>query len=108
MAGEMRTTGGTQQCYAGQMEVPLTPEQETFLRRAVETGRYSTPEDAINDALAQWIADERNRAELLATLEEGRADLREDRFTEYTDETLPLLAEELKREARAYRDSKHQ
>jgi Arc/MetJ-type ribon-helix-helix transcriptional regulator len=34
------------------MEVPLTPDQEAFARRAVESGRLSNAEEAVREALA--------------------------------------------------------
>jgi Arc/MetJ-type ribon-helix-helix transcriptional regulator len=37
------------------MEVRLTEEQETFVRLAVERGRFSRPEDAVQDALSRWV-----------------------------------------------------
>ena len=44
---------------------------------------------------------ERTRLETLAALDEAEADIQTGRFTDYTDETLPQLADELKLEARA-------
>ena len=85
------------------MEVHFTPEQEAFIRKAVAHGRYRTAEDAVRDALTRWENSERTRAELTAALDEAEADLEAGRYTDYTDETLPELAAELKREARALR-----
>lgn len=88
------------------MEVRLTPEQEAFLQEVVASGRFPSREDAVKEALARLEEDERSRAELNALLEEGEADLEAGRYTEYTDETLGDLVEELKREGRALRDSR--
>ncbi len=85
------------------MEVPLTPEQEAFIRQAVASGRYRTAEDAIGDALRKWESEERNRAELLAALDEGEGDLESGHYTDFTETTLPQLADEMKRDARARR-----
>jgi putative addiction module CopG family antidote len=87
------------------MEVRLTPEQEALIAQAVQSGRYQTAEDAVKDALAIWGENERRRIELIAMIDEGDADLAEGRYTDYTDETLPALFEELKKEARAMRDA---
>jgi Arc/MetJ-type ribon-helix-helix transcriptional regulator len=82
------------------MEIHLTPEQEAFVREAIASGRLSHPENAVEQALSIWVERERNRMEILAALDEAEADLKEGRFTEHSDETLPELAKELKQEAR--------
>jgi len=80
------------------MEVHPTPEQEAFIRQAIESGRLQREEDAIREALSLWEERERSQTELLAALDEAEADLQTGRFTDYTDETLLQLARELKRE----------
>ena len=50
--------------------------------------------------MARWEEGERARLELLAALDEAEADLEATHYTDYTDATLPQLADELKREAR--------
>jgi putative addiction module CopG family antidote len=50
------------------MEVRLTPDQEAFVRQAIETGRFQQAEDAVREALSLWEARERKRAEILAAL----------------------------------------
>ena len=47
------------------MEVRLTPDQEAFIRQAIETGRFRDVEDAVQEALSIWEARERKRTELL-------------------------------------------
>jgi putative addiction module CopG family antidote len=86
------------------MEVQLTPDQEAFIRKAVASGRYPSVEDAVRDAMVRWEEGERARLELLAALDEAEADLEAGRYTDYTDATLPRLANELKREARKLRE----
>ena len=86
------------------MEVQLTPDQKAFARQAIESGRLHREEDAVLEALALWDERERARVELHLALDEAEADLEAGNYTDYTDETLPLLAAELKREARALRD----
>lgn len=86
------------------MEVRITPEQAAFIKQAVANGRYRTAEDAIGDALGKWERNERNRADLLAALDEAEADLESGDFSEHTNATLPQLATELKREARTRRE----
>lgn len=82
------------------MEVELTPDQEAFIQKAVASGRFATAEAAVQDAMARWEERERRRFEILAALEEAEADLHSGRFADYSDVSLPNLAEELKREAR--------
>ena len=80
------------------------PDQEAFIRQGIANGRYQTAEDAVRDAMSRWEERERTRLELLATLDEAEADLETGRYTDYSNETLPLLADELKREARTLRN----
>jgi putative addiction module CopG family antidote len=88
------------------MEVQLTPGQKSFVRHAIETGRFRREEDVVEEALSLWEKRERARVELLVALDESEDDLEAGHFNDYTNETLPQLADELKREARALRDSK--
>jgi putative addiction module CopG family antidote len=87
------------------MEVRFTPDpdQEAFIRQAIASGRYRTAEDAVRDAMAHWEQDERARVELPAAFDEAESDLQAGRYADYMDETLPGLADELKREAREQR-----
>jgi putative addiction module CopG family antidote len=82
------------------MEIQLTPDQEAFIRQAVASGRYPSTEHAVRHALARWEEYERARLELLSSLDEAELDLEKGRYTDYTEATLPNLADELKREAR--------
>ena len=85
------------------MKVELTPDQEALIKQAVKNGRLKGKEDAIQEALSLWEEEERRRVELLAALDESEADLKGRRYSDYTHETLPTLAVELKREARTQR-----
>lgn len=80
------------------------PDQEAFIRRGIASGRYRTAEDAVRDAMARWEEGERARVELLARLDEAESDVETGQYTDYSNETLPLLADELKREARTLRN----
>lgn len=90
--------------YNPDMEVELTPDQEGFIKRAIESGRLKSREDAVREALVLWEERERSRTELLAALDEAEADLQAGRYEDFTRETLPVLADEMKREARLQRD----
>jgi Arc/MetJ-type ribon-helix-helix transcriptional regulator len=87
--------------YAKPMEIQLTPAQEAFLRQAIESGRIHRAEEAIQQALSLWEARERGRIEILSALDEAEGDLQTGNFSDYGDESLPRLGEELKREARS-------
>jgi putative addiction module CopG family antidote len=82
------------------VEVRFTPDQEAFIRQGIAQGRYQSPEDAVRDAMARWEARERQRLELFAALDQAEDDLNSGFYTDRTNETLPALAAELKREAR--------
>ncbi len=83
------------------MEIQLTPAQEAFLRQAIESGRIHHAEEAVQQALSLWETRERGRLEILSALDEAEGDLQTGNFSDYGDESLPKLGEELKREARA-------
>lgn len=85
------------------MEVRLTPDQEAFVRQAIASGRLQREEEALQEAFTLWEECERNRMEILAVLDEAESDLESGRFVDYSDASLPALAEELKREARSSR-----
>ena len=87
------------------MEVRLTPDQKILIQRAIEQGRYRSAEDAVRDAMARWEERERQRIDLTTDIARAETELLSGRFSDYTDDTLPLLAEELKREAREIRAS---
>jgi len=89
--------------YSEGMEVQLTPEQEAFVQEALKTGRIHRAEEAVQEALWLWEKHERNRVEILAALDESEADLLAGRYSDYTEETLPQLADELKQEGREMR-----
>jgi uncharacterized DUF497 family protein len=57
------------------MEVQLTSDQKAFARRAVESGRLHSEEEAVREALALWEDRERRRVEFLAPLDRSRASL---------------------------------
>jgi putative addiction module CopG family antidote len=77
------------------MEVHLTPDQEVFVRQAIESGRLHRVEDALEEALALWEERERKRAELLATLDEAEASLARGEGRVITQESMRALGEEV-------------
>jgi len=57
------------------MEVKLTPDQQAFVRQAIESGRLRREEEAVQEALALWEERERTRAEIIAAVDEADASL---------------------------------
>ena len=78
------------------MEVQLTADQKAFARRAVESGRFRSEEDAVEEALALWEERERRRVAFLATLDEARASLARGEGRVITQESMRELAAEVR------------
>ena len=74
------------------MEVQLTPDQKSFVRQAIESGRLRREEDAVKEALSLWEERERRRLEASLARGEGRT---------ITQESMRELAEQGKRRGRA-------
>jgi Arc/MetJ-type ribon-helix-helix transcriptional regulator len=51
------------------MEVHLTPDQEAFIRQAIETGRLQREQDAVQEAMSLWEERERRRLEILVAVD---------------------------------------
>ncbi|MCX6024555.1 MAG: hypothetical protein NTZ05_23050 [Chloroflexi bacterium] len=83
------------------MEIHLTPDQEAFIRRAIESGRIHRREDAVEEALSLREERERRRAEILAAIDEAEASLARGEGHIITQESMRELAEEVKRRGRA-------
>jgi len=83
------------------MQVDLTLDQKAFVRRAIETGRLHSEEDAVQEALALWEERERQRAEFLLTLDDARASLARGEGRVITQESMRQLAIEVKERGRA-------
>jgi Arc/MetJ-type ribon-helix-helix transcriptional regulator len=83
------------------MEVQLTSDQKAFARRAVESGRLRSEEEAVEEALALWEERERRRVAFLATIEDSRASLARGEGRVITQESMRALAAEVKERGRA-------
>jgi Arc/MetJ-type ribon-helix-helix transcriptional regulator len=83
------------------MEVQLTPDQQAFLRQALESGRLRHEEDALKEALSLWEERERTRAEILAAVDEAEVSLTRGEGLIVTGESMRELGEEVKRRGRA-------
>src|SRR5438477_5231204 len=86
----------------GLMEVRLTPDQEAFIRRAIETGRFHRAEDAVEEALSLWEERERTRAEIIAAVDVAEDSLaRGEGCSITTQQSMRKLASEVKQRGRA-------
>ena len=83
------------------MEVRLTPDQEAFVRQAIEDGRFHRTEDDNHPALTQSQASERTRPEFLATLHDAKASLARGEGRTITQESMRQLATEVKQRGRS-------
>jgi Arc/MetJ-type ribon-helix-helix transcriptional regulator len=83
------------------MDVQLTPDQQAFARRAIESGRLHSEKDAVQEALALWEERERQRAEFILTLDTTKASLAHGEGREITRESMQQLAQDVKERGRA-------
>jgi putative addiction module CopG family antidote len=83
------------------MDVHLTPDQESFIRRGIEDGRFQNAESAVKAALSLWEERERTRAEILAAVDKAEASLAKGEGRIITSESVLELAEDVKRRGRA-------
>ncbi|HSU05036.1 MAG TPA: hypothetical protein VLI93_05655 [Acetobacteraceae bacterium] len=90
------------------MEIHPTPDQEAFIRLAIETGRLRSPEDAATEALALWEERERRRMDVLAAVDEAEASLARGEGRLITPEDMRELASEVKRRGRDRLAAEHE
>ena len=83
------------------MEVRLTPDQEAFIQRAIETRRFHSVEDVVQEALSLWEERERRRAEILAAVDVAEASLARGEGRNITEQSMRELASEVKKRGRA-------
>ena len=83
------------------MEIILTPDQQAFVRQAIESGRLRGEEEAVQEALVLWENRERRRIEFLASLDEAHASFARGEGRELaTPESVRALAAEVKERGR--------
>ncbi len=82
------------------MEVRLSPDQEAFIRQAIESGRFERVEDAVQEALSLWEERERKRAEILAAVDIAEASLARGEGHGVTQRSMRELAGKVKRRGR--------
>lgn len=84
------------------MEVHLTPDQEAFVRQAIEAGRLHRKEEAVEEAMSLWEERERRRLEILAAVDQAEASLARAEGRRITShEEVTQLAADIKRRGMA-------
>lgn len=78
----------------------LTPDQEAFVRQAIESGRLHRAEDEIEEALRLWEERERKGAQFLATIDLAEASLARGEGRVITEQSMRDLADEVKQRGR--------
>jgi len=87
------------------MDVHLTPDQEAFIRQAIEAGRFDRAEDAVQEALSLWEERERTRAEILAAVDIAEASLARGKGRAITQQSMRELADQAQQRGRARLDA---
>ena len=83
------------------MKVHLTPDQEAFIRHAIQSGRFHLAEEAVQEALSLWEDRERRRAEILTAVDRAEASLASDQGHTITEQSVREFADDVKRRGRA-------
>jgi predicted transcriptional regulator len=84
------------------MSIHLRPDQEAELRHYAQVmGR--DPDELAAEAVARFLEQQSQRAELIAELDAAEEEFERGEFTEYTAEGLRELAEDVKRRGRERR-----
>jgi Arc/MetJ-type ribon-helix-helix transcriptional regulator len=84
------------------MDVQFSPGQKAFVREAIATGRITSEEEAVRQALLMWEERERQRVEVLGAVEIARASLARGEGRRIASETeLRQFSEEVKRRGMA-------
>jgi Arc/MetJ-type ribon-helix-helix transcriptional regulator len=78
------------------MEVQLTPDQEAFVRQAIQSGRLQREEDAVQEAFALWEERERTRVEILVAVDEAETSLARGEGRIITQQFMRDLTAEVK------------
>ena len=84
-----------------EVRLKLTPDQEAFVRQAVESGRLHDEQEALQEALALWEERERRRHELLASVHSARAARARGEGRPLTEASMRELTDQVKARGRA-------
>lgn len=83
------------------MDVELSLDQKAFVRRAIESGRLHTEEEAVAEALMLWEERERQREAFLLSLDEAKRSLAQGEGRVITEESMRDLATQVKERGRS-------
>jgi Arc/MetJ-type ribon-helix-helix transcriptional regulator len=84
------------------MDVQFTPDQQAFVRQAIDSGRLRREEDAVKEALSLWEERERRRVEILEAVDRSEASLaRGEGRTITTPEEATQLSADVRRRGMA-------
>jgi putative addiction module CopG family antidote len=83
------------------MQIELTPAQNSFVELGIQEGRFRDRDEAVRQALALWEKRERERLELLDSIDLAERSLDEGEGETYTEETLHELAKSVAERGRA-------
>jgi putative addiction module CopG family antidote len=83
------------------MEVTLALDQEAFIRRAIDSGRFNHAEEAVKEALLLWEERERRRTDILMALDDAEASIARGEGIAITPKSMKDLAADVKRRGRA-------
>jgi Arc/MetJ-type ribon-helix-helix transcriptional regulator len=83
------------------MDIQLTPDQQAFVRDAIESGRLRSEADAVKEALSLWERRERARAEILVAVDTAESSLVRGLGRPLTQESMQQLADDVKQRGRA-------
>jgi Arc/MetJ-type ribon-helix-helix transcriptional regulator len=82
------------------MEVTLSPDQQAYVKLAIESGRVASEQEAVAEALALWEERERHRLAFVESLSEARASLSRGEGRSLTEESLKELSSSVKERGR--------
>lgn len=77
-----------------------------FIEDSVRSGRFASRDDVVQQAIELLEQREQALEQLRTSTDEADEDIRRGRYTEYSDDSLPQLGDELKREGRMLRNRK--
>lgn len=86
--------------YNVDVNVELTPDQRAFVQKAIENGRFTREEEAVQESLALWEEREVRRLEILAMLDEADASVARGEGREITEQFMKAFAAEVKQRGR--------
>ena len=86
--------------YNAYVNIELTADQRAFVQKAIEAGRFTREEEAVQEALALWEERERRRIELVAMIDEADASFARGEGIPLTEESVKALIEEAKQRLR--------